>query len=393
MTDWLRVLHAMAPHARPSILDGFAQSLPRVCAEYDISTPLRQAHFLAQCCHESAGFATTEEYASGRAYEGRRDLGNVKAGDGPLFKGRGLIQLTGRANYQAEGDKLGVEFIKDPELAGEFPWAALTAGLYWQKRGINRFADADDIARVTRAVNGGYNGLDSRKAYLAKAKRILIGSPALGLMSAPDDELPDVAPPKGKTIAIQDRLRDIGYFPGASDGDHGAATTGALASFQKDADLPVTGKIDEATEDALWSATARPVSDARATATADDLREAGSATIAAADGVKAGGNRAVLGAGGVAFGTAAELGSTALNHGRDVLEKVNDAKDTASGFGDLFSGLSDKVPWLVSHWGLIVSFVAACFIAFEIYRLVHRGADRVIAERVRKHRTAADLSL
>jgi hypothetical protein len=216
-------------------------------------------------------------------------------------------------------------------------------------------------------------------------------SAALGLLSA-EDQVEDPAPPKGKTIAVQDRLRDVGYFPGASDGDHGAATTGALASFQKDQSLPVTGNLDPATEDALWQATDRPVSEERANATADDLRDAGSETIAAADGVKKGGNRAVLGAGGVAFGTAAELGSTALNHSKDILEKANDVKDTASEFSGFFSGLSDQVPWLTSHWGLIVSFVAACFIAFEIYRLVHRGADKVIAERLRKHRKAADLS-
>lgn len=169
----------MTPRAKASIVDGLAQYMPRMVAQFGINTPLRQAHFLAQCGHESASFTTTVEFASGAAYEGRRDLGNTQAGDGRRFKGRGLIQLTGRANYKRYGDILGVDLVSSPDTAAQFPWAVLTAGQYWLDRSINALADRDDINGVTRKVNGGTNGLAHRQQLLAAAKRALqAGGPA-----------------------------------------------------------------------------------------------------------------------------------------------------------------------------------------------------------------------
>ena len=86
-----------------------SQVLQVTLEAYGIDTRLRIAHFLGQTCHESAGFRTTEEFASGEAYEGRKDLGNIKKGDGRRYKGRGLLQLTGRANYAEHGKMLGVD--------------------------------------------------------------------------------------------------------------------------------------------------------------------------------------------------------------------------------------------------------------------------------------------
>ncbi|MDI9847574.1 glycoside hydrolase family 19 protein [Rhodoblastus sp. 17X3] len=173
MTDFQNVLLAVAPHGKPAIRNGFAAALPDCIFRASLTTELRLAHFLAQCAHESAGLATMTEYASGKAYEGRKDLGNTQAGDGVHFKGRGLIQLTGRANYKAAGDALGLPLETNPTRAGDFPDAALTAAWFWKQKGLGALADKDDIEGVTRCVNGGLNGLASRKAYLAKAKAAL----------------------------------------------------------------------------------------------------------------------------------------------------------------------------------------------------------------------------
>jgi putative chitinase len=142
--------------------------------KYSITTPLRMAHFVAQIAHETASFLYAEEIADGSAYEERTDLGNTVAGDGKRFKGRGLIQLTGRANYAQYGKDCGFDCVADPDRVAEDPLVAVdVACWYWNKRKINRLADADDVKAVTKAINGGYNGLDDRMEYLARAKGVL----------------------------------------------------------------------------------------------------------------------------------------------------------------------------------------------------------------------------
>lgn len=130
----------------------------------------RLAHFLAQLVHESGSFRYMEELASGAAYEGRAVLGNTQPGDGVRYKGRGPIQITGRANYRAFGRKIGVDIERHPEIAA-VPSIGLHLALeYWRNRDLNRWADADDIETITRKINGGLNGLADRKAQLAKIK-------------------------------------------------------------------------------------------------------------------------------------------------------------------------------------------------------------------------------
>lgn len=176
MRDWNHIIKSIAPHAADWIVLGLVDAIPAVIEHAKLTTNLRLAHFLAQLAHESAGFRTTEEYASGSAYEGRRDLGNVKPGDGRRFKGRGLIQVTGRANARRMSRALGIDFEANPELLRRFPAAALTAAIYWDDHRLNDYADADNILTITRRINGGTNGLDDRKLYLARAKRALAGS-------------------------------------------------------------------------------------------------------------------------------------------------------------------------------------------------------------------------
>jgi len=134
----------------------------RAMLEHDITTQARARDFLAQVLHESAGLRYFEEIASGAAYEGRRDLGNTHPGDGRRYKGRGPIQLTGRANYRAYGTKLGLPLEAQPTLAARHDIGWRIAALYWQDHGLNQLADRGDFVQITRRINGGTNGLASR---------------------------------------------------------------------------------------------------------------------------------------------------------------------------------------------------------------------------------------
>lgn len=180
MTPDIAELRVFAPGASPRILAGVAGSW-RYAEEAGINTPLRICHFLAQAAHESDGFRTTEEYggpAYFEKYNGRKDLGNTQAGDGPRFKGRGIFQLTGRANYRAFTVWLRKrlpscpDFEANPALVSEFPWAFLTAVWFWESRGLSSLADRNDIRSITKAINGGYNGLADRRARFRKATDI-----------------------------------------------------------------------------------------------------------------------------------------------------------------------------------------------------------------------------
>ena len=139
-----------------------------------LDTGLRLAHFMGQCAHESGGFRYMEEIASGAGYEGRADLGNTQPGDGKRYKGRGPIQLTGRANYRRVGRQIGIDLESHPDLIA-FPSLGLLVGcIYWDGRKLNAKADADDLMGITRAINGGTNGLSDRQAMTAKAKGLIL---------------------------------------------------------------------------------------------------------------------------------------------------------------------------------------------------------------------------
>ncbi|KAK4833133.1 hypothetical protein QYF36_023364 [Acer negundo] len=171
--DTMRALFARFG-ASPSIAPELGMAANVHFRTYGIlDTPLRLAHFMAQVAHESGGFRYMEEIASGRAYEGRKDLGNTVPGDGKRYKGRGPIQLTGRANYRTFGRKVGIDIEQHPEIVAVPSFGLLVGCMYWDDRKINLLADADDVEAVTRKVNGGLNGLADRKAYLAKAKGLL----------------------------------------------------------------------------------------------------------------------------------------------------------------------------------------------------------------------------
>ncbi|MFI8035177.1 glycoside hydrolase family 19 protein [Acinetobacter sp. ABJ_C3_5] len=160
-----------APHARAEELALAANVHMRTYRILD--NDLRLAHFIAQLAHESGNFRYMEEIASGRAYEGRKDLGNTEKGDGTRYKGRGPIQLTGRANYRKYGRALGIDFENNPEIVALPSIGMLVACKYWYDNGLNELADKDDINLITRRINGGFNGLDDRKAKLNTMKNML----------------------------------------------------------------------------------------------------------------------------------------------------------------------------------------------------------------------------
>ena len=191
MTITVEHLKAIAG-VETKLMPAIAEWINKICPTYDIDTAQEYAHFLAQACHESDHFRVTEEYASGKAYEGRADLGNTQAGDGVRFKGRGIFQTTGRANYLQLGIKKGDAnlFINSPELLEQPEYAVWSACEYWKTRGLNDIANHADTDKLNKKykgkiiqvspveyislrINGGYNGMEDRKKFYERAKAAL----------------------------------------------------------------------------------------------------------------------------------------------------------------------------------------------------------------------------
>ncbi len=158
----------IAAGVQSSIAEREAAGAEAAMVEFSITTQARAQMFLAQVLHESGGLKYFEEIASGEKYEGRTDLGNTRHGDGRRFKGRGPIQLTGRSNYRRAGAELGLALEQHPEQAAEHAVGWRIAGWYWHDRSLNKPADAGDLVAVTKGINGGTNGLESRKQYLER---------------------------------------------------------------------------------------------------------------------------------------------------------------------------------------------------------------------------------
>lgn len=180
--------------------------LNQTLKEFEINTALRIAHFLGQCSHESMDFNVTVEnlnYSAegllkifpkyfnqsgatafarhtqdiaNKVYANRLGNGTVESGDGWKYRGRGLIQITGKGRYAEIGKQLGIDLVAQPELAEKPYYACRTAGQFWKNKNINLAADADDSRRSTLLVNGGYNNLEDRQARIERIKTILLHS-------------------------------------------------------------------------------------------------------------------------------------------------------------------------------------------------------------------------
>ena len=155
----------------------FVPVLNTAMAKYGIVTRLRMAAFVAQVGHESGQLRYVREIwgptAQQAGYEGRADLGNTLKGDGSRYRGRGLIQVTGRANYAACGEALGLDLINKPELLEVPQWAAMSAAWFWSMKGLNTLADQGEFVKITRRINGGINGLEDRQALHDMALKVL----------------------------------------------------------------------------------------------------------------------------------------------------------------------------------------------------------------------------
>jgi putative chitinase len=235
--------------AQAALITALGPLLTPTLEKWAINTPLRIAHFLGQCCHESDGFSTTTEYASGIAYEGRvRDLGNDAPGDGVKFRGHGLIQTTGKANHYRAADALGipreqiVDYLKTPKGALD------SACLFWRDKNLNRHADADDVMRVTEIVNGGHYGLSERRLYTARAKQALNLPLVVDISMRAPAGVPVLARGVASTAVpeLQRALRVAGYDI-VVDGDFGAATETAVKHFQQTHQLTPDGVVGPTT--------------------------------------------------------------------------------------------------------------------------------------------------
>ncbi|SUD43825.1 putative phage encoded lysozyme [Pseudomonas fluorescens] len=155
----------------------FVPVLNTAMSKYGIVTIARIAAFIAQVGHESGQLRYVREIwgptAQQAGYEGRADLGNTVKGDGSKYRGRGLVQITGRANYAACGEALGLDLINQPELLEQPQHAAMSAAWFWSTKGLNTLADKGEFVKITRRVNGGVNGLEDRQRLYAQAQKVL----------------------------------------------------------------------------------------------------------------------------------------------------------------------------------------------------------------------------
>lgn len=274
-------LRQIMPNCAVAKRTDYLPFIQQAMQEFQITSYLREAAFLAQLAHESGELRYMEEIASGSAYEGRKDLGNTQPGDGRRYKGRGPIQLTGRANYKRYGDLLGIDLINNPTIAATKEVGFRIAGQFWSLNGLNALADQQNFKQITKRINGGYNGLDDRTKYYNRAKQVLnkndavdasatpvdpsdvatasaaasavlaASSPAGGLPAYPGTVLRQGS--KGAAVqTMQQQLVALGYAIGV-DGNFGPGTRRAVMDFQGKKGLTNDGVCGPSTWAALWA--------------------------------------------------------------------------------------------------------------------------------------------
>jgi len=184
-TSTLEAIKTIAPGAKVDV-SSIASTLDANRDKYGINTNSRIRAFLAQAAHETAGFKTLEEYASGAGYEGRTDLGNTQPGDGRKFKGRGIFQITGRINYKDVSRHLFGDdrLLNSPHLLEEPVYATLSAMHFWKSHNLNALADRGDFEGITRKINGGLNGWADRLSYYEKMKLFVFNLPKGQMVAA-----------------------------------------------------------------------------------------------------------------------------------------------------------------------------------------------------------------
>jgi putative chitinase len=284
MSAVVDVFRAVAPDARDNYVKAFADG-DALLRQFGIDTPLRVAHFLAQVLHETgggrvlfeslnystparlleifgvghhsaavrpeevAGLLRNEEALAERVYglgnpPKARELGNTRPGDAFKYRGGGVLQTTGGANYKRMGDKAGVDFFGNPLLIVAAEHALKPALHEWAEGNLNEAADRNNIRRITKVINGGFNGLNERQAWFDKVSPLASGGalPPARQATPADDE----------ARWVQETLNELGAVPPLEvDGRYGPATKAAIKSFQSAAGLGADGVVGDATRTAL----------------------------------------------------------------------------------------------------------------------------------------------
>lgn len=237
--------------SQDTIMNAIGPVLATAIAVHGMNAPLRTAHFLAQTCHESMEFSQVEEIGDGSEFEGRLDLGNTHPGDGPRYKGRGLIQLTGRTNYRRYSTLPKLDLVSNPELAADPVTSLDLAGRFWNDHRLSELADLDDTLSISFLVNGGFNGIAGRRERLERAKR------ALGIPAEPRSAMPTLKEgDHGPAVrCLQARLRFVDGIT-RLDGEYGADTVVSVRQFQSANGLAADGLVGPLTWAALDRATA-----------------------------------------------------------------------------------------------------------------------------------------
>jgi putative chitinase len=293
MTTVVEVVAKLAPKASDNYREAFAAG-DAILAKYAVNSPLRIAHFLAQVLHETGALTVLEENLSYRAERivvifgvGKhsaavtqaeaaklagnsyalaervygvgnprksKELGNTSVGDGFRYRGRGIMQTTGRSNYRRLGQRAFLDFEGDPDLVVSAEHALVPALLEWHEGRLNDAADRNDINFITRRINGGYNGLADRVAWFNKAWTLVKDGVTVDSQSthiAAQDAWKAALPDTG-TKQLQLHLRELGVNTGlAADGFMGPMTRAALIEFQKLAGIPADGIYGPVTHAAI----------------------------------------------------------------------------------------------------------------------------------------------
>jgi len=301
MITVMEIVDRLAKKAKPEYREAFAKG-DKLLSEHGITTPLRVAHFLAQVFHETSaltiiseslryttaerlmeifgvgnhsaairpeevnGLLRNAEALAERVYglgnpRKAQELGNIEPGDGFKYRGRGVLQTTGRGNYKKLGAKAKIDFEGKPELVSSAKFALISPLLEWSAGRLNSFADRNDIRTITKTINGGFNGFEDRKDWFAKIFPLV--QPGVTVSGVADSGL---SPSAERRIPVEEReamrvarvdprikqlqidLNDLGADPVLKvDGRFGPETERTVKEFQEIAGLPVDGIPDEVT--------------------------------------------------------------------------------------------------------------------------------------------------
>jgi len=432
-------LKRFAPNANSVIIAGILYGdTDGILFAGGIDTSLKLCHFLGQCFVESGGFTELSEnlhYSAARlmqvwprqfsstyiadayandpeklanfVYGGR--LGNVLPGDGYRYRGGGILQLTGRSNYARLAKLTGLDLLNNPDLARDPRTCLQVAALVWSALNCNSAAAANNYSLVTQRINGGQTGAHDRVVATNRAKFIFTVAPIkvpVGLFTVPDNEATgetistvtaitddfevSATPPASVAVplttaqakALQARLKAKNYSPGDINGDiHNPATVGAIAELQKQSSLPVTGEVDDVTEDQIENAPNKVVSDQRANETVTTLRAKGSQTILAADATTTA-THGVIATGVGLFGCG----------GASILSAIKDQITQVRSTTDVVPGLTDKITAALGSHLAVLAVMCIGVVLIVLAGHLYSNIAFIKAERVRKSASGEDMS-